>query len=388
MEQVQPRGHVEATTFETLRERGWAIVGGRRAGVDLDLSVEHEGTPGLVRFRSGIEPAPGVASAEPAPLALRVDLGDPGGEPSRWAVWDRYSFPGGKNTPSYVALVVHEAIAEGWASVAGCSVAPKSPWYDRFSAIATILARAEALSPSRSEASRRAQIFVTGRSNFGVQRQHWKNVLAASLLLPLGGALWAATAHVATGAAPSAAARTVAMAISGLPALAFSAIGLGSLVSLLRVPRRPLNGMAAVVESMRATSAFSTFALTPLKRREGLPVPVRSGGHLQEGSAPLSLSRLTATSPAHEIALEADLCRIAWPEGVLAGTRFVPERWLTVDLTGNDSDLARLPEGPREERAPGVVRWTFTGAELDDATFADQIQKLAAALAPSGSPYR
>lgn len=67
---------------------------------------------------------------------------------------------------------------------------------------------------------------------------------------------------------------------------------------------------------------------------------------------------------------------------------FVPDRWLTVDLEGPEAELAKLPRGPREDRRPGVVRWTFTGDELDAGKAAECFHRAAAAWRASASPYR
>lgn len=79
---------------------------------------------------------------------------------------------------------------------------------------------------------------------------------------------------------------------------------------------------------------------------------------------------------------------MAWPEGVLKEARFVPDRWLTVDLEGQDADLAKLPKGPREVRRLGLVRWTFRGDEFDAGDAAACFQRVAAVLTTTSSPYR
>jgi hypothetical protein len=153
-----------------------------------------------------------------------------------------------------------------------------------------------------------------------------------------------------------------------------------------------MGGMAAIVEILRGTGAFTTLSQTPRKDRDGLPVVVGANGLLDARAAPLSIGRLAARSSSHAVALEADLWRLAWPQGASAEARFVPDRWLTANLTGSETALARLPSGPREERRPGLVRWTFTGAEVDAGQAKHHFRSVAAALsgapdAPS-SPYR
>lgn len=388
MGDFEPRGHLERIASEKLRDRGWEVRGERRSGVDLDLAVAFGGTPGLIRFRNAFEVAARHAeSSESSPTHVRVDLGEPAGEPSRWALWDRYEFPGGKNTPRYDAVVIHEALGETWASVAGCSVAPKMTWYSAHKTIEMVLARAEALGPGRDEGSRRAAIFDAHRHNFGVQDQRGKTIVTIVVLSLLAAALGAVAAEAASGA-PDDARQLLALLVPGLPALVFALIAVIELVRLLRAPRTPLGEMAAVEEMLRGSGTFTTFAKTPRKDRDGLPVVVRTGEYLMDAAAPLSLCRLSARSSSHEVALDADLCRVTWPEGLLPDQRFLPDRWLTVDLSGSEADLAKLPEGPREDRAAGVVRWSWTGEDLDAGDAAEHFQKVAEALGAGGSPYR
>ncbi len=387
MAAVEPRCKLESSALDRLRDRGWEVIDVRRVGVDLDLEVALHGTPGKVRFRNAFEATPGVAASEPAPIFLRVDLGEPKGVPTRWAVWDRYMFPGGKHAPPYVATVVHEAIGDGWASVAGCTLARNHLWWD-FRCVATIFARSESLAPHEDEVSRHEQIFANQRRNFSTQRERWKYLVGTIALLAAAAALWAMVIHVATRSASTALAHGVALSVLGLPALVLSIVGVVMLVRHVLEPRKPLPGVAPVVELLRSSGAFTAFETTPRKCRDGLPLPARTDGYLQDGAAPLSVSRLSATSSSHGIKLDADLCELAWPDGVLAEARFVPNRWLTVDLKGSEAELAELPQGPREERRPGVVRWTFTGEEFDAGDAAECFHRVAAALSAFASPYR
>jgi len=373
--------------MDVLRNRGWEVVDARRAGIDVDLEVVLHGTPGKVRFRNAFEPTPGVAASQPAPIFLRVDLGEPRDAPTRWAVWDRYIFPGGKEAPAYVATVIHEAIGDGWASVAGCSLAPNGPWYDHRD-IATIFARAESLAPSQDEVSRHEQILANHRRNFSAQRERGRHLVGTIALLTGAAALWAMVVHVATRSASSAMAHGVALSVLGLPALVLSIVGVVMLVRHVLAPRKPLPGVQSVVDLLRSSGAFDAFKTTPRKCRDGLPVPARPEGYVQDGAAPLSVSRLSASSSTHGIKLDADLCELAWPDGVLAEAQFVPDRWLTVDLEGPEAELAKLPRGPREDRRPGVVRWTFTGDELDAGKAAECFHRAAATWSASANPYR
>ena len=109
---------------------------------------------------------------------------------------------------------------------------------------------------------------------------------------------------------------------------------------------------------------------------------------LGEAQAPLSVSPLTATSSSHAVKLEAELCRVAWPEGTQSQMCLVPDRWLTVDLSGAGSDLAKLPPGPREERRGDVVRWTFTGEEIDAGDVESHFLTVATALSSDARGYR
>ena len=86
-------------------------------------------------------------------------------------------------------------------------------------------------------------------------------------------------------------------------------------------------------------------------------------------------------------------CTRSVPGPTIAEARFVPDRWLTADLSSDEAILAKLPTGPREDRHEGVVRWTFTGPEIDAGDVEEHFRKVAAALgvveAPvRGDPYR
>jgi len=106
------------------------------------------------------------------------------------------------------------------------------------------------------------------------------------------------------------------------------------------------------------------------------------------GGAPLTVSRVSATSSSHAVKLEADLCSVAWPEGASPSACLVPDRWLTVELSGSGSDLAKLPPGPREERRGDVVRWTFTGEEIDAGDVESHFLTVATALSSDARGYR
>ena len=92
------------------------------------------------------------------------------------------------------------------------------------------------------------------------------------------------------------------------------------------------------------------------KVRDGLPLVVRTSGFLDEGSAPLAISRVSASSSSHSLRLSADLCEVRWPEGTPPDARILPDRWLTVDFTGPGEELAKLPDNPRAAYNTETVR--------------------------------
>jgi len=231
MEPVEARGLIEQLAVSSLEQRGWTVIAAKRDTLDLDLSVAFDGTPGRILFRNGFTVEKGVAQvAEPAPCFVRVDLGEPSGEPERWALWDRYSFPGSREAPRYVALVIHEAIGKGWCSVAGNSVGPKVMWYDATKALDTILARAEALCPGRDERDRREIIFEDQRENRGEQEERGKAVLGAVVFivisLGLGGILLHEREQIGGADFP-----WIAIGIVGSIALVLLSVGVGILLS-------------------------------------------------------------------------------------------------------------------------------------------------------------
>jgi hypothetical protein len=387
---------LERDLRELLNDRGWEIVEEKRQSVNLDLSVRVNNTPGVVSIRDAFLPSRGLMKHIHQPTYLRVILGRPDGEPSRWAVWDRYHFPRGKYSPDYAALVFHEAIGDDWVALAGCSVSPPpQTWYVRGEVIKQLLVRAEMLAPGQHEDARREQIFKVQRDNFGKQWKRSKLIVTAGVLggivLILAGLL---VAGQLKGPAPDMTARDLLglriliSMVLGLPILICSIVGLTYLRRWLRLPRQPPEGMDAVVQSLSGTRAFSEVTKPEHKFRDGLPLVIRKEGRLDEARAPLSVSRFLATSTSHALKLEADLCQVRWPEGASPGACLVPGRWLTVELSGSGSDLAKLPRGPREERRDDVVRWTFTGEEIDSGAVEAHFLTVANAMSSDAGLYR
>lgn len=387
MEGFDPEGMVETSAMELLEARGWSVTGSKRNGLDADVDVAFQGTRGRLRFRSPFEAPPGSSQAlEPAPAFVRLDMGEPDGEPERWAVWDLYQFPHMKETPSYVAFVFHEALGTGWASLA-CSSVSSHSWFNVSAILSTFLQRAEYLSPGRDEAERRKSIFDVQRRNFSAQRRKGRLVVGAAVTLALGALFAYFPLHIANTVEVVDGAAVGGMAVSGLIGAVLLVVSFFTALPLLRQPSKPVEGMKEIAGAMKSSGAFEAFVLTRAKKRDGLPVVVRRSGIVDEDAAPLIVSRLSATSPNHGVTLEADLCQIAWPEGTSKGDRFVPDRWLTLDLLGDASALSKIPSGPREERAADRLRWSLTGPDLDQRALADLFQSVAAALSPSG-PYR
>jgi len=402
MGNIEPQSQLERIVLERLREHRWEVGEAQRHGMNLDIPVRVGGAHGVVRFRGAFAIDYGPIRPKNAfptsPIYLRIDLGRPEGEPSRWAVWDVYDFPNGKQQMArYCAHVFHEAIGQGWASLSGCAVSPKQIWYSHYplSTVHTLLSRAEALAPTHDEDARREQIFNLQRANFGAQSQRGKDIASVVAFSSIA-ALFAGLLITAAVTAPDVVMGIVASGFLGMITLGFALPAVLTLRRMLRAPRRPIEGMDAIVRTLRGTRVFSAFKMTPRKERDGLPVPVNAGGRLEVGKAPLTLSRVIATSPDHSLSLEADLCRVDWPAETSPHMRFVPDRWLTTELSGDPADLARLPQGPREERRQSpregrtdvVVRWTFTGQELDHGAVERQFRMVATGMGLGGDAYR
>jgi hypothetical protein len=395
MAKTEHKSLLERDLRHLLREHGWEVIEEKRDRVNLDLSVSFSGIPGVVSLHSAFLPARGLMKNLYQPTYLRVVLGRPDGEPSRWAVWDKYVFPKrSKYSPDYNAYVFHEAMGDDWVALAGNSVTPDQTWYNREATITTLLDRAEALAPGRDEDARREKIFAVQRNNFGVQsksRNLVTFVVVASIAVVLAGLLVTGMlVDPPPGTPPDGVPvfRGLVALVLGLPIFICSLVSITYLRRVLRIPRQPLEGVDAVAQTLRGTRAFSEVAVTVRKDRDGLPLVVQNQGRLAEAKAPLSISRLTATSSSHAVKLEADLCRMAWPEGASPNTRLVPDRWLTTELSGAGSDLAKLPPGPREERRHDVVRWTFTGEEIDSGAVESHFLTVASALSSDAALYR
>lgn len=368
-----------------LEKRGWRIVDSTRRGVDLDIDVEFEGQAGRVLFRSDIEAPMSLSAPKPQPCFVRIDLGEPVFPPERWALWDHYEFWSSKHMPKYVATVVHEAMGDSFASVAGNAVSPgkKPKWSLHDMTFEIVVEHAEALSPGRDEAARRGRILAFARQNFGRQTKKLSPLLIVALLVnfvvvPITYVWSQGGAMAALGAAPY---------LLGIVLAILAIFGIVALVRRSRAPKGPVEGMQAVADRLRAAGGFRQTALTRAKKRDGLPVVRRQDGILGWEGAPLWLSRLSATSSSPPLRLEADLCQVRWPEGTIEECRIVPDRWLLLEVTGSDEDLARLPSGMREDRSKGKVRWVFTGEEMDAGRAEGLFLSLCGAQSGVG-PYR
>lgn len=382
---VETRCWQEQSMVALLEKRGWRIVDSTRRGVDLDLDVEFEGQAGRVLFRSDFEAPKGISAPDPLPCFVRIDLGVPAVPPERWALWDRYQFYSGKHMPRYVATVVHEAIGDSFVSVAGNAVSSKrnSQWSSYDATFEILLKHAEALSPGRDVAARRGHIFALARQNFGRQTKKFQPwiilaLLANFVVVPIIYVWGRGGAMAALEAAPY---------LLGIVLFILAIFGLVALVRRARQPKGPVEGMPAVADWLRAAGGFQHLELTRAKKRDGLPVVCRQDGYLARGGAPLWVSRLIATSSSPQLRLEADLCRVRWPEGTIEECRIVPDRWLLVEVAGADEDLALLPSGIREDRYEGKVRWVLTGEEIDTGRAADLFHSLCGAKSGAG-PYR
>lgn len=183
MAETKHESLLERDLRAVLDRRGWEVLAEQRHGVNLDLSVRVNGIPGRVSIRAAFLPPRGLLKHTYQPTYLRVVLGRPGGEPARWAVWDHTWFPrGSKHSPASCARVVHEAMGDGWAALAACSVSPKQTWWERSATIDTLLARAEKLAPGQDEGARRAQIFRVQRRYFERQMQRGREIALVAVL--------------------------------------------------------------------------------------------------------------------------------------------------------------------------------------------------------------
>lgn len=72
----------------------------------LDLFVQFEGISGNVSFRNASSLPQGMAeNATSDPCSVWTELGEPVAEPTRWSLWDQYTF--GKDH-KFIATIIHE----------------------------------------------------------------------------------------------------------------------------------------------------------------------------------------------------------------------------------------------------------------------------------------
>lgn len=387
MADIEPRCGVEEELFAALEQRGWTIRGASRSGLDLDLDVEVEGQAGRIALRGVLDVPKGMraSSMTPEPRSVRIDLGHPSGEPERWAVWDLYRFPASKET-NRIVTTVHEAIGEDWASVMGSDVVDGKFVVFGFSAtFDALLKHAEALSPGRDATSRRAHLRGLGRLNYGQQQKR----VSPFMIIPLFVMLVVVPSIYmgGNGGGLTAILNTLLYLGGGFVAI-MAFVGLIVLIQRWRIPKHPVEGMEDVAQRLRAAGAVGDVELTPINKREGLAVVARREGYLDADFAPLEVSRLLTKAEDATLSIEADLCLLRWPSEVLDELRFLPDRWLLVEATGESGDLAKLPPGPREDRFDGGVRWLITGDELVSGRADELFEALAAARGGATGPYR
>jgi hypothetical protein len=388
MGNLKTRGRLEELAVSKLAAHGWTIVGGDRRGLDLNLFVQFEGISGKVSFRNALDLPQGLAeNADSDPCSVWIELGEPIGEPTRWSLWDEYDFRDQIKSQRFIATIVHEAIGKGWAKVAGGDVEPGQTWRSPSNTLETIISRAECLAPSRDEADRRREIWRTQRHNFDAQHKKLNPVTYGVLFfiflaLPVGLFFteWLRRGEVTTALIGGTVLCSVFLLIFVIHLFVL-------LIRHVRRPRDPAAGMDAVVNALRVSGAFDAFDSMASKTRHGLPVVVRSQDHLDKGEAPLTVSRVHASSSKHGVTLEADLCEIRWPEGVAPEIRFLPQRWLLVELIGSPEELAQIPSYHRSDRLEDQIRWLFTGEELDGA-FENLLRAVSASLVRTAAPYR
>jgi hypothetical protein len=384
MERVEPRGDIEEQLLKEMARAGWSITAAQRDGADLDISIDVRGVVGRVRLRHGSHRAQAKLgpTEKTSPCFVRVDLGEPLGEPEQWAIWDRYKLRDSKYAPKWWCVVVHEAIGEHWASVAGNVALPNGASAFILGGAEALVARAEALSPGRDPAARREAIIDVQRNNYGPQRHHRSRIITGLCLVLIPSALFALALSSSL----------VLLKVLFLGVFWFSLVLPGLIVliaNLLAVRRKePLEGSRALSERMRKTGAFDVVKLARTQHREGFPVVVQEGRHPSRGSAPLWICRMTGKSRAHPIRLEADLCVVKWPQGTHEDCRLLPDRWLLVDLTGPNAEMSRVPSGPRETRRDGHARWLFTGEELDRGLADELLRGLVKPAEGASGPYR
>jgi len=163
-----PQTGFEKAAIVVLEKQGWIVTGGDRQGSDLDLFVQFEGVRGKIAFRSAPASNLSFFFSGPDHCSIRVELGDPIVAATRWSLWDEYTFP---EDFKYVVTICHEAIGDGWTQVSLKIASGNGSYRSLNPTMEKLLVRAESLSPSRDEATRRRELYLTQRSNYGVQEK-------------------------------------------------------------------------------------------------------------------------------------------------------------------------------------------------------------------------
>ena len=176
MTAVEPRGALEREVLEKLAKRGWQVHEAKRDKIDLDLSVSFGQTRGSIRFRNAFDVPRSVASAASAPSFLRIDLGQPAGEPSRWAVWDKIWSSRGAGTPRVPAPGWSRGHRGRLGRGGGLLGHAQADLVWALRTIETLLLRAEKLAPGQDEDARREQIFASAAAHFDAQTRRGREI--------------------------------------------------------------------------------------------------------------------------------------------------------------------------------------------------------------------
>lgn len=358
---VRPRPSESYHAITSLLEgRGWKILSESREGGGAEPSAEYRvlfgETEGRVVAR---HLAPGKEE-RPAPVFLRVDLGEPGDPPASWRLFtDDADFGDGDKT----WIGIQGARGAGWASSAAVTSGEElglDHYLDKVR-IDKLAAYVEERSPGRPDAppDQRPGQVVEPPIEHDELRWNLLTLFGASLLvlLPVVLLIW-----IFRGPEQGAKAVWATLAFLAAGVLFFWLRRVWRSHRARSLPEREL--ASATIRQLRTARCIGRLKLQQDASLRRLPVLLGSPEGLRTSLVDVfayTVSARVKGRGGRKGRLWVQILGWEPPEGALPESILVPRLWATVHVEGPESLLAALPEAPNRRRSDERASYTFTG---------------------------
>ena len=175
----------------------------------------------------------------------------------------------------------------------------------------------------------------------------------------------------------------------------FGCAGLGGLLmyasghvrrkQLFRAHRQALS----VDQALASSHVFEGRGMITASTPRWFTVVGRQGEERRLAEAVLQTALLEARSKVHGLVLRLRLHAITWPTSTMEGCMLLPSSWATVAVFGPEAALARVPFRHHEERFGGSIRWQMGADELEQGALSNWISQVDGAFhGDAAGPYR